>query len=283
MVRFKFKKPKNKPELSKQTAPPSIPDGLYFVCEKCKKSYLNDDFLSNYSICANCGQYYRLSARQRLEIVVDEGTFIEIDRDIVSKDILEFSGYLDKLQTARTQSGENEAVICGTCKIGGNAAAIFVMEHKFMMGSMGTAVGEKITRLFELAQKKRLSVIGFTVSGGARMQEGMLSLMQMAKVSAAVKRHSDDGLLYITVLTDPTMGGVTASFGMEGDIILAEPRAAVGFAGARVIEDTIRQKLPQNFQTADFLLEKGFVDSIVPRGELKRKLALLLQMHEGEL
>ena len=281
MVSFKFKKPKNKPELSRQTAPPSIPDGLYFACEKCKKSCLSDDFLNNHSVCPSCGQYYRLSARQRLKIIADEGTFFEIDNDIVSKDILGFSGYLEKLQAAKSQSGENEAVICGVCKIGGYKTAIFVMEHKFMMGSMGTAAGEKITRLFELAQNKRLPVVGFTVSGGARMQEGMLSLMQMAKVSAAVKRHGDYGLLYITVLTDPTMGGVTASFGMEGDIILAEPRAAVGFAGARVIEDTIRQKLPQDFQTAEFLLEKGFIDSIVPRGELKHKLALLLQMHGG--
>jgi len=177
-------------------------------------------------------------------------------------------------------SGENEAVVCGTAKIGGIAAALFVMDSNFMMGSMGTVVGEKITDLFEHAAVHKLPVIGFTVSGGARMQEGILSLMQMAKTSAAVKKHGDKGNLYVTVLTDPTTGGVTASFAMLGDIIIAEPKALIGFAGPRVIEQTIRQKLPQGFQTAEFLLEKGFVDKIVPRKELKAALAAILRLHE---
>ena len=193
---------------------------------------------------------------------------------------LNFPGYRDKLETVRSASGEEEAVICGTAKIGGQNCCLFVMESYFMMGSMGSVVGEKITSLFEYALEHRLPVIGFTVSGGARMQEGLLSLMQMAKTSAAVKRHGDAGLLYIAVLTDPTTGGVTASFAMEADIILAEPGATVGFAGARVIEQTTRKALPKGFQKSEFVLEHGFIDKIVPRSEQKKLLTKLLEMHE---
>ena len=193
--------------------------------------------------------------------------------------MLNFPNYEDKLKAAQEASGANDAVSYGIAETGGVKYVLFVMNSEFMMGSMGRVVGEKITRAFELALKEKLPLIGFTTSGGARMQEGIFSLMQMAKVSGAVKRHKDAGLLYITVLTDPTTGGVTASFAMEGDIILAEPHALVGFAGARVIEQTTGQKLPQGFQRAEFLLDHGFADAIVPREELKNKLESLLKLH----
>ena len=212
-----------------------------------------------------CGYHFRVTARQRIGMLTDQGSFQELFGDLQSNDPLAFPGYQKKLETARLSSNELEAVLCGTASIGGEKCCFFAMEPGFMMGSMGTVVGEKITRLFEHAQVHRLPVMGCTVSGGARMQEGLLSLMQMAKTSGAVKRHSDSGLLYIALLTDPTTGGVTASFAMEADIILAEPMATIGFAGARVIEQTTRKQLPKGFQTAEFLLEHGFVDAIVPR------------------
>ena len=213
-------------------------------------------------------------------MITDKGSFREMYSEMKSGNPLNFPGYRDKLETVRSASGEEEAVICGTAKIGGQNCCLFVMESYFMMGSMGSVVGEKITSLFEYALEHRLPVIGFTVSGGARMQEGLLSLMQMAKTSAAVKRHGDAGLLYIAVLTDPTTGGVTASFAMEADIILAEPGATVGFAGARVIEQTTRKALPKGFQKSEFVLEHGFIDKIVPRSEQKKLLTKLLEMHE---
>ena len=200
----------------------------------------------------------------------------------MSSDPLNFPGYGEKLARAAEESGENEGVICGLGAVDNMQAAVFAMEPGFMLGSMGVAVGEKITRLFELAAKEGLPVIGFTLSGGARMQEGILSLMQMAKTSGAVKLHSDAGLLYIAVLCDPTMGGVTASFAMEADIILAEPGALIGFAGPRVIEQTIRQTLPEGFQRAEFLLEKGFIDAIVPRAALRETIARLLRLHRRD-
>ena len=212
-------------------------------------------------------------------MICDRNSFVELFGDIVSKDPLQFHEYGQKLAKAQQASGENEAVICGTASIGGAKCAFFVMEVKFMMGSRGAAVGERITRLFEHAIEKRLPVVGYTVSGGARMQEGMFSLMQMAKVSGAVYKHSQAGLLYMPVLTGPTTGGVTASFAMEGDIILAEPGAHIGFAGARVIEQTTRKSLPKGFQTAEFLLEHGFVDAIVPRAEQRVTLSRLLKLH----
>ena len=201
--------------------------------------------------------------------------------NMIADNPLNFPGYKDKIETVRVASNEKEAVVCGTATIGKQKCCLFVMEPYFMMGSMGSAVGEKITTLFEYAVQHRLPVIGFTVSGGARMQEGLLSLMQMAKTSAAVKRHSDAGLLYIAVLTDPTTGGVMASFATEADIILAEPGATVGFAGARVIEQTTKKALPEGFQKSEFVLEHGFIDSIIPRSNQKKYLAELLKMHDG--
>ncbi len=245
-------------------------------CKKCGKEVnCGADY-----ICPECGTYFRMPARKRVEYISDKGSFKELYADLQSENIIDFPDYDDKLEKAKKSSGENEAVICGTCTISGEKCALFVMDSTFMMGSMGTVVGEKITRIFEYATKENLSVIGFTTSGGARMQEGILSLMQMAKVSGAVKLHSDAGKLYITVLTDPTTGGVTASFAMEGDIIIAEPKALVGFAGARIIEQTTGQKLPSGFQRSEFLLEHGFVDMIEERQNLREMLSTLLKMHK---
>ena len=228
-----------------------------------------------------CGYHFRMKARQRIHMLADRDSFRELFGGRSAADPLLFPGYRKKLETVQSASGETEAVICGTAKIRGFDTCLFVMEPQFMMGSMGSVVGEKISALFEYAAERRLPVTGCVVSGGARMQEGLLSLMQMAKTSAAVKRHSDAGLLYIALLTDPTTGGVTASFGMEADVILAEPGATIGFAGARVIEQTTRKALPKGFQKAEFLLRHGFVDSIVPRSRQRAYLSNLLKIHQG--
>ncbi len=248
-------------------------------CPNCHRAFMSDELEKNLQCCPNCGHHFALSARRRIELITDRNSFQEFFADIVSSDPLEFPNYSEKLEKAQRTSDENEAVVCGLASIGGAKCAFFVMESKFMMGTLGAAVGERLTRLFELAVEKRLPVVGYTVSGGARMQEGMFSLMQMAKVSGAVMKHSQAGLLYMPILTGPTLGGVTASFAMEGDIILAEPGAIVGFAGARVIEQTTRKSLPKGFQTAEFLLEHGFVDAIVPRAEQRVVLARLLKLH----
>lgn len=220
-----------------------------------------------------------LHARTRIRLLTDAGTFEEFDGSLIGTNPLAFPGYEEKLKKAREKGGTDEAVICGKAEIGGIPVCMFAMEAGFMMGSMGSAVGEKLARLFEEAEKEKLPVVGVTVSGGARMQEGILSLMQMAKVSAAVKRHSDAGLLYITLLTGPTMGGVEASFAMQADIILAEPHARVGFAGPRVIEAAYRKKLPAEFQMSETVLENGFIDAIVPREQQKDVIAGLLRFH----
>lgn len=248
-------------------------------CPNCKCSMAKKFFVKNTMVCPQCGHHFRIGARVRIKLLTDKNSFRELFLNIRSKDFLEFPGYREKLEHALESTKENEAVICGTAQIGGNPCAVFVMDSRFIMASMGSVVGEKITRLFEYASENNLPVVGFTASGGARMQEGIVSLMQMAKVSGAVKMHSNKGNLYITVLTDPTTGGVTASFAMQGDIILAEPKALVGFAGRRVIEQTTKSKLPDNFQTAEFLLEHGFVDKIVDRTDLKNMLAQLIKLH----
>ena len=278
---FNFLKPKNELEGHEENPEnkPYIPDELWVKCPVCKSVMLSSDLEDNYKVCMKCGYHFRIPARQRIGMTVDEGTFQEFDADMMSSNIIDFPEYTRKLKNAKINSGENESVITGICEIGGQKTVIAVMNSQFMMGSMGTVTGEKITRAFEYASENRLPVVIFTVSGGARMQEGILSLMQMAKTSGAVKLHSDKGLLYITVLTDPTTGGVTASFAMEGDIILSEPHALIGFAGPRVIEQTIRQKLPKDFQSAEFLLEKGFVDAVVERKDMKNTLAKLLKLH----
>lgn len=281
-----FKKSRNQLEgfsPNLQTDKPYVPQELCTSCPSCKAMLFQNDLEENNGVCPKCGYHFRLSARQRIGLICDENTYEPWDENLTPKDPLSFPGYGAKLKASRLRSRELEGVLTGKASVGGVPCAIFAMDAGFMMGSMGSVIGEKITRLFERAVKEKLSVIGFTVSGGARMQEGILSLMQMAKTSGAVKLHSDAGLLYITVLTDPTTGGVTASFAMEGDIILSEPGALIAFAGPRVIEQTMRQKLPKGFQTAEFLLEKGFVDAVVPRKELRDTLSRLLRLHCGEV
>ena len=282
MALINFLKPKNQLEEGGRTKAPVQGDAgePEKNCPNCHKDIPLSRLWANDLVCP-CGHHFRMKARQRIHMIVDTDSFNELNSDMQSGNPLGFSGYKEKLETVRTVSGEKEAVICGTAEIGGQSCCIFVMESYFMMGSMGSVVGEKITLLFEYATEHRLPVIGFTVSGGARMQEGLLSLMQMAKTSAAVKRHSDAGLLYIAVLTDPTTGGVTASFAMEADIILAEPGATVGFAGARVFEQSTIKALPKGFQTSEFVLEHGFVDGITRRSNQKKLLVELLKMHNG--
>lgn len=260
---------------------PSIPEGLFVKCPVCSHNIYKSELESHHHVCPNCKSNFRIGARERIDLVLDENTFDEFDKDLTSANPLAFKGYEEKLASARQKSDLQEAVVTGKGSIEGKEVVIGVMDPNFMMASMGSVVGEKITRAVEYASAHSLPVIIFTASGGARMQEGIFSLMQMAKTSAALQKHHEAGLLYITVLTDPTTGGVTASFAMLGDIILAEPGALIGFAGPRVIEQTIRQKLPEDFQRAEFLLEHGFVDQIVPRNEMKKVLSTLLALHQG--
>ena len=275
-----FRSPQNELEKGGKEAEDA---GIRNACPHCGALVALSDQQENLNVCPACGYHFRIGPRERIAYLVDEDSFQELDGELMSRDVLGFPGYDQKLRNAKLASREKEGVVCGAARIGGEPCALFVMDPNFMMGSMGTVVGEKIARLFEYAAGHGLPVVGYTVSGGARMQEGILSLMQMAKVSAALLRHSQAGLFYLTVLTDPTTGGVTASFAMDGDIIMAEPGATIGFAGARVIEQTIRKKLPQGFQKAEFLLEHGFVDLIVPRGEQRETISRLLRFHrKGE-
>lgn len=263
---------------------PEAPEGLLKKCNKCGAAILSEEVINGAYICPKCHGYFRVPAYKRIEMIVDEGSFEEWDMDLDGMDgppdPLQFKGYSEKIKKLREQTGLKEAVVTGRVKINGKQAVIGVCDGRFMMASMGYAVGEKITRAVERATNENLPVILFTCSGGARMQEGIISLMQMEKTSAALKRHSDAGLLYVTVLTDPTTGGVTASFAMLGDIIIAEPQALIGFAGPRVIEQTIGEKLPEGFQRAEFLLEHGFVDQIVKRENMKPVLGRILKMHD---
>lgn len=257
-----------------------IPAG-HVKCPDCGNIIDRKD-LGNMRICPKCARLFRLNSRDRIRLIADEGTFEEFDVNMQAKDPLSFPEYPEKIKATQAKSGNKDAVRTGVCSIGGIKTVLAVMDSSFMMGSMGSVVGEKITRAFEYATEHRLPIIVFTCSGGARMQEGIVSLMQMAKISAACARHSDEGLLYITVLTDPTTGGVTASFAMLGDIILSEPKALIGFAGRRVIEGTIKQKLPDDFQTAEFSLAHGFCDAIVEREKLPGVLKQLLMLHSGK-
>lgn len=252
-----------------------IPDGLFLACPYCGAQMYNKQ-LGEFRVCANCGYGFRLQARERVSLLTD--SFEEMDADIQMTNP-EFPGYAEKLARAQSQTELGESVLTGLATIEKQRVALGVMDSYFMMGSLGSMTGEKITRLFEYATSHRLPVVLFTASGGARMQEGIQSLMQMAKVSAAVAQHQEAGLLYLVVLTDPTTGGVTASFAMQGDITLAEPHALVGFAGARVIESTIHEKLPKDFQRVETLLENGFVDQIVPRESLAPMIAKIVKLH----
>lgn len=259
---------------------PNVPEGLWRKCKKCGQPIYGEDVKNNYYICPKCKAYFRVHAMRRIEITADGSSFEEWDRQMEFANPLDFPGYEEKVLAAREKTKLNEAIVTGQCRIEGEKTAIGVCDARFLMSSMGHVVGEKITRMVERATKERLPVIIFACSGGARMQEGCVSLMQMAKTSGALKRHHEAGLLFVSVLTDPTTGGVTASFAMLGDIILAEPGALIGFAGPRVIQQTIGQKLPEGFQRAEFLVEHGFVDRIVPREEMKQTLGRILKMHK---
>lgn len=272
-------KPMPKPQNSSEEKP-NIPSGMWAKCNKCGSIIYNEDLASNCYVCSSCGNHLRINAHTRINLTFDPDSFVAIGEGTRETNPLSFEGYEGKIEKAKSHSGSSEAVITGFGKINGIRVAAAIMDSFFMMGSMGTVVGEKITNLIELAIENELPLIIFTTSGGARMQEGIFSLMQMAKISAALAKFDEAGLLYITVLTDPTTGGVTASFAMEGDIILSEPGALIGFAGRRVIEDTIKETLPENFQKAEFLLEKGFIDAIIDRRNLRRKLYRILSMHE---
>lgn len=258
---------------------PEVPDGMLKKCNACKAAVFVDEVKKNNYICPHCGNYFRIHARRRIEMITDEGSFEEWNETMPVSNPLCYKGYEEKLKQLQEKTSLDEAIVTGRAKIGGFPVALGVCDSRFLMASMGENVGEKIALAVEKATEERLPVILFSCSGGARMQEGIVSLMQMAKTSAAIKRHSDAGLLYISVLTNPTTGGVTASFAMLGDIILAEPGALIGFAGPRVIEQTIRQKLPKGFQRSEFLLEHGFLDQIVTRNEMKNTLAELLHLH----
>ena len=278
-----FKKTVFRKEHTADGVVPEAPQGILKKCNACKGAIFTEDVKRNLYICPKCGNYFRVHAYRRIEFLLDDGSFEEWDQGMTAGNPLGFPGYEEKVRALQERTGLTEAVVTGKGRINGMETVIGVCDGRFMMASMGEAVGEKITRAVERATKLSLPVILFACSGGARMQEGIVSLMQMAKTSAALKRHSDAGLLYVSVLTDPTTGGVTASWAMLGDIILAEPHALIGFAGPRVIEQTIGQKLPKGFQRAEFLVEHGFVDRILPREEAKEVLAEILRMHGKDI
>ena len=270
---------KREPSVKKKQNTVDVPVGKWVKCDGCKEIIYKDVLKNTLNICPNCGHYFRMHINRRLEQIVDEGTYQRFDLNIDTNNPLEMEDYEKKLKTLREKTGLEEAVACGTGKINGEETVICIMDSGFLMGSMGVVVGEKITYAIEQAIQKKLPLIIFSVSGGARMQEGIMSLMQMAKTTAALTKLDEAGLLYISVLTDPTYGGVTASFASLGDIVLAEPKAMIGFAGPRVIEQTIGEALPEGFQTAEFLLEHGFIDKIVERKDLKDTLSKLIKLN----
>ncbi|MBP1560454.1 MAG: acetyl-CoA carboxylase carboxyltransferase subunit beta [Oscillospiraceae bacterium] len=257
-----------------------VPDNMLFKCPRCLNVIMTEELEKNLRVCPECGYHARLTAPERISLIADKDSFSEFDADMLSANPIDFPDYAEKQQKLRESTGLKDAVITGECTIRGEKCVIGVMDSRYMMASMGSVVGEKITRAFEYATENRLPIILFTASGGARMQEGIVSLMQMAKTSGAAARHSDAGLLYITVMTDPTTGGVTASFASLGDIIIAEPKVLIGFAGRRVIEGTIKQRLPDDFQSAEFMLEHGFADMIVERKSMRRTIAHILKLHK---
>ena len=281
-IKHMFKKTVRDIRGEEQENIPEVPDNLMRKCNACKAAVFVDEVKQNQYICPHCGNYFHVPAYRRIKLIADRKSFVEWDAHMEEKNPLQYRGYEEKLQGLREKTGLDEAVVTGKCTIKGTPVALGVCDCRFMMSSMGEVVGEKITRAFERATEEKLPVILYICSGGARMQEGLVSLMQMAKTSMALRKHSDAGLLYVPVLTDPTTGGVTASFAMLGDIILAEPKALIGFAGPRVIEQTIGQKLPKGFQKAEFLLEHGFIDKIVERDDQRIVLADILKLHENK-
>ncbi|MGL4763205.1 MAG: acetyl-CoA carboxylase, carboxyltransferase subunit beta [Sarcina sp.] len=259
---------------------PTIPTGMWSKCNGCNTIIYTEDLKNNLYVCPNCNFHSRINSKMRIDNLLDKDSFVELDKDLIGKDPLKFQGYSEKLLSVKHRTGLNEAVTTGIGSINNKKVVIGIMDSEVLMGSMGSAVGEKLTRAIERATAGSFPLIILTSSGGARMQEGIFSLMQMAKISGAIQKHGEKGGLYITVLTDPTTGGVTASFAMEGDIILSEPNCTIGFAGRRVIEQTINQKLPDDFQKSEFLLKKGFIDKIVFRKDLRNALDRILKMHE---
>ncbi len=272
--------PKKEPAKPPQA---NVPEGLYTKCPGCQGDILTQQLKSNWYVCPECGHHLRMTAWDRIQILVDPDSFREIRPKLRTKNALGFPGYTQKIYHLEKATGLNDAILTGIARVDGHRVVLGVMDCRFMMGSMGSVVGEKITRAVEYATRKGLPVIMFCTSGGARMQEGIISLMQMAKTSSAIARHSAAGLLYISYFTDPTTGGVTASFASLGDIVLAEPKALIGFAGPRVIEQTIRQKLPEGFQQAEFQQDHGFVDQVVERKDMRSTIALLLKLHTKEV
>ncbi|MEH6942396.1 acetyl-CoA carboxylase, carboxyltransferase subunit beta [Bacillus sp. JJ722] len=262
-----------------------VPEGIMTKCPECKKIMYTKDLAKNKKVCSHCGYHHRLNAYERIECTLDHGSFVEYDADLISDNPLQFPDYEKKLDSDRKKTNLNEAIVTGEGTIDGMNVVIAVMDANFRMASMGSVVGEKITRAVEKARSKRVPFIIFTASGGARMQEGILSLMQMAKTSVALKHFSDESGLFISVMTHPTTGGVSASFASLGDYNFAEPQALIGFAGRSVIEQTIGEKLPEDFQTAEFVLKHGQLDAVIPRLEMTEKLAFVLKIHQpgGEL
>ncbi|MDR5586815.1 acetyl-CoA carboxylase, carboxyltransferase subunit beta [Clostridium aquiflavi] len=258
---------------------PNIPSGMWTKCSNCNSMIYYEDLENNKYVCNKCNQHFRISPKERIKQLFDKDTFKEMWKSLKTNNPIDFEDYKEKINQSQSNTGSKEAVVTGVGRINDLEVACAIMDSFFMMGSMGTVVGEKITRIVEYATENNLPILIFTASGGARMQEGIFSLMQMAKISAALARHDEKGLLYITILTDPTTGGVTASFAMEGDIILSEPNALIGFAGRRVIENTINETLPESFQKSEFLLEKGFIDSIVERKNMRAYLYKILILH----
>ena len=256
-----------------------VPEGLMTKCPECKEITLTKDLTKLLKVCPKCDHHFKMTAYERIDSLLDEGSFHSMDDHLKSENPLGFPGYTEKIKSDSEKTGLNEAVLTGIGKIGGHEISIAVMDSHFRMGSMGSVVGEKITRAIEAATNRGIPFLIFTASGGARMQEGVLSLMQMAKTSVALKRHSNAGLLFISILTHPTTGGVSASFASVGDINIAEPKALIGFAGRRVIEQTVREKLPENFQTAEFLLDHGQLDAVVHRGKMKETLTAIVKLH----
>ncbi|MCK4622469.1 MAG: acetyl-CoA carboxylase carboxyltransferase subunit beta [Desulfuromonadales bacterium] len=274
---------RNKKSLTASVAKKKVqmPEGVWTKCKNCQEIIYAKEIERNLSVCPKCDYHFRIGARERIDLVIDEGTFVEMDAEMNSVDFLDFKDskkYKDRIKAAVKKSGDGDAVVCGTGELDGLSVVVAVFDFSFMGGSMGSVVGEKITRAIEKGLETKAPMLVFSSSGGARMQESILSLMQMAKTSAALAKLKAAGIPFISVLTDPTTGGVTASFAMLGDLNIAEPRALIGFAGPRVIEQTIRQTLPEGFQRSEFLLEHGMVDMIVPRSEMKQRLSQILHI-----
>jgi acetyl-CoA carboxylase carboxyl transferase subunit beta len=281
-IRGLFSKTKKRAAVIQPKDEKVFPEGLMMKCPECRKIHLTKEIQQNQKVCPSCQHHLKMTASERIAVFLDEGTFESFDNHLQTTNPLNFPAYVDKVQVDMKKTGLNEAVLTGKGQLKGQDVIVAVMDSHFRMGSMGSVVGEKITRAIERATEERLPFIIFTASGGARMQEGVLSLMQMAKTSVALKRHSEEGLLYISILTHPTTGGVSASFASIGDYNIAEPQALIGFAGRRVIEQTVREKLPEDFQTAEFLLEHGQLDTIFHRHEMREKVAMLVKLHVKE-